>query len=332
MTARLFDPPHSILPLRSTASTGRMLNALTVDVEDYYHVSGFETCVQRQDWDQYPSRVVANTERLLTCLESAGVRATFFILGWVAERHPGLVRRIVRFGHEVGCHSYWHQLVYRQSQEQFRADLRRARTVIESASGVRVTAYRAPSFSITRESTWALEVLAEEGFTLDSSIYPVHHDRYGLPGTPLEPHPRDLTGLRLWEFPPPVWNTLGCRLPVGGGGYFRLYPYWLTRRALRQINEAGRPFSFYIHPWEVDPEQPRLRPGWLRAFRHYVNLNRTESRLIRLLQDFRFGTLSAALASWRGVSTHGTSAPATTTATLIGGGTRTTERSIASAA
>jgi polysaccharide deacetylase family protein (PEP-CTERM system associated) len=271
------------------------LNALTVDVEDYYHVSGFEHCVNRCDWDRMESRVGASTERLLDCLAAAEVRGTFFVLGWVAEQQPSLVRAIRAAGHEVGCHSYAHRLVYEQTPAEFRSDLRRGLRVLEDALGERVTAYRAPSFSITRRSLWALDVLAEEGITLDSSIYPTHHDRYGIPGTPLGPHRIDLPAGPLWEFPPPVYRVLGYPLPVGGGGYFRLYPYALTRLALSRINASGRPFAVYLHPWELDPDQPRLRPGLVRAFRHYVNLPRTEARLARLLRDFPFGTLTQAL-------------------------------------
>ena len=271
------------------------LNALTIDVEDYYHVSGFEGCVSRAQWDSFESRVVASTRRLLDRLDEAGVTATFFVLGWVAKRNPRLVRAIHDAGHEIGCHSYWHHLIYEQTPVEFRADLRRGRDVLEDALGLPVRAYRAPSFSITRDSLWALDILAEEGFQFDSSIYPTHHDRYGIAGTPLGPHRIERPAGTLWEFPPPVWRILGYPLPVGGGGYFRLYPYALTRRALRAINAAGRPFAFYLHPWELDPDQPRLNPGWSRSFRHYVNLHRTEERLVRLLRDFAFGPLSAVL-------------------------------------
>jgi polysaccharide deacetylase family protein (PEP-CTERM system associated) len=270
-----------------------------VDVEDYYHVSGFDHCVDRSDWDRFESRVGPSTERLLDCLAVAGVRATFFILGWLAERQPSLVRAIRAAGHEIGCHSYAHRLVYDLTPAEFRADLRRGLRILEDALGERITAYRAPSFSITRRSLWALDVLAEEGITLDSSIYPTHHDRYGIPGTPLGPHRIDVAAGSLWEFPPPVWRLLGYPLPLGGGGYFRLFPYALTRLGLGRINAAGRPFAVYLHPWELDPDQPRLRPGAGRAFRHYVNLGRTEARLTRLLRDFPFGTLSEALACYR---------------------------------
>jgi polysaccharide deacetylase family protein (PEP-CTERM system associated) len=289
-------------PEKDGAQALSPLNALTIDVEDYYHVSGFEKIVSRNEWDGYESRVAASTLRILALLARAEVRATFYVLGWVAERQPRLVRSIRAAGHEVGCHSYEHRLIYTQTPAEFRADLRRARDVLQDILGEPVTAYRAPSFSITRQSEWALDLLIEEGFTTDSSIYPTHHDRYGLPGTPLGPHAIHRANGSLWEFPPPVWRILGYPLPVGGGGYFRLYPYALTRHGLAAVNRAGRPFAVYLHPWEFDPEQPRLRPGWLRGFRHYVNLHRTESRLGRLLDDFTFGTLSEALARWRGDS------------------------------
>jgi polysaccharide deacetylase family protein (PEP-CTERM system associated) len=288
--------PTKTAPLPTTQE--RLLNALTIDVEDYYHVSGFATCVRRSQWEDFPSHVEVNTHRVLDCLARAGIRATFFVLGWVAERRPELVRAIRAEGHEVGCHSYAHELVYEQGPERFRADLCRARDLLQDILGEAVRAYRAPSFSITQRSLWALEILTEEGFSYDSSIYPTHHDRYGIPGAPLEPHRIETASGPLWEFPPPVWRFLGYPLPVGGGGYFRLYPYTLTRYGLRRINAMGRPFAVYLHPWELDPDQPRLRPGRLRAFRHYVNLARTERRLQQLLCDFDFGPLSESLARW----------------------------------
>jgi polysaccharide deacetylase family protein (PEP-CTERM system associated) len=285
-------------PMGDSCVPPPMLNALTIDVEDYYHVSAFDHCVARERWGDFPSRVGDSTRRVLDRLAESGVRGTFFILGWVAERHPDLVKAIHRAGHEIGCHSYAHRLVYEQTPEQFRADLRLARLMLEDIIGEQVTSYRAPSFSITKQSLWAIDILLEEGFLFDSSIYPTHHDRYGIPGTPLEPHRIDRPGGMLWEFPPPVWSLLRYPLPVGGGGYFRLYPYALTRRGLRAINAVGRPFAVYLHPWEFDPEQPRLRPGLLRAFRHYVGLRRTEGRLVQLLKDFRFGTISQALGEY----------------------------------
>jgi polysaccharide deacetylase family protein (PEP-CTERM system associated) len=299
------------MPVDQTTVPGRphpsmrrapVLNALTIDVEDYYHVCGFESIVDRAHWGDFESRIEFSTSKILDLLERTGVRATFFVLGWVAEHYPGLVRTIHAAGHEVGCHSYWHRLIYQQTPAEFRADLRRGRRVLEDATGTAVTAYRAPTFSITRRSLWALDALLEEGFVLDSSIFPTHHDRYGLAGAPLRPHRIVRPAGTLLEFPMPVYRGLGYPLPIGGGGYFRLYPYWLTRHGLAALNATGRPFAAYLHPWELDPAQPRLRPGRLRAFRHYVNLHRTEERLARLLRDFRLGTLSDALAD---LQSHG---------------------------
>ncbi len=274
------------------------LNALTIDVEDYFHVSAFDRCISRRQWDDFPSRVSGSTQRVLDRLAEAGVRGTFFVLGWVAERYPTLIRAIHAAGHEIGCHSYSHHLIYEQTPEIFRSDLRLARLTLEDIIGERVTAYRAPSFSIVERSLWALDILLEEGFLYDSSIYPTHHDRYGIVGTPLHPHCIERTAGSIWEFPPPVWKVMNYPLPIGGGGYFRLYPYGLTRRGLRAINAAGRPFAVYLHPWEFDPDQPRFRPGMMRAFRHYVGLRRTEKRLVQLLKDFRFGTLTESLSEW----------------------------------
>jgi polysaccharide deacetylase family protein (PEP-CTERM system associated) len=273
-----------------------MLNALTVDVEDYYQVSAFERRIPRADWDQWESRVVANTQRVLALCRDHGVRGTFFVLGWVAERFPELVRDIDAQGHEIGSHSYWHQLIYELSPEQFRADLRQSKAVLHGILGRPVTLYRAPSFSITPASRWALEILADEGFRTDSSIFPVRHDRYGMRDAPLDPHDYEFDGRRLSEFPASAYCVAGCRLPASGGGYFRLYPLRLTLAAARQANRRGRPYMFYIHPWELDPRQPRVPGVGLRSrFRHYVNLNRVEGKLRRLLATLPFGTLSQSL-------------------------------------
>lgn len=271
-------------------------NALTIDVEDYYHVSAFETLLCRSQWPTMPSRVATGTRLLLDILAKHQVRATFFVLGWVAEHHPALVRAIAAAGHEIGCHSYWHRLVYRQTPEEFRTDLRRARAVIEDVTGQPVRAYRAPCFSITRRSLWALDILIEEQFQFDSSIFPTYHDRYGLAGAPLVPHSIRRSNGTLQEFPLTVYRLCGYPLPVGGGGYLRLYPYRFTRHALRAINAQGRPAAIYLHPWELDPQQPRLAVGRINTFRHYVNLHRTQERLEQLLHDFPLGTLSEALA------------------------------------
>jgi polysaccharide deacetylase family protein (PEP-CTERM system associated) len=247
--------------------------------------------VDRASWGKYPARVVGNTATILDLVAEAGVRGTFFVLGWVADRHPYLVRTIQRAGHEIACHGYWHRLIYQQTPAEFRADLRRARAVLEDITGTAVNAYRAPSFSITRRSLWALDILIEEGFRIDCSIYPTLHDRYGLADAPWWPHTIVRPAGEILEFPLPVYRRLGFPVPVGGGGYLRLFPYAFTRHALRTINRQGRPFAVYVHPWEVDSEQPRLVRGPFRAFRHYVNLRKTEARLRQLLRDFSFGTL-----------------------------------------
>ncbi len=272
------------------------INPMTIDVEDYFHVSAFADRVRPRDWEHFPSRVVANTQRLLKLLERHNTQATFFILGWVAERHPELVRDIQRDGHEIGCHSHWHRLVYDLTPDEFRADLVQARDVLQEITGEPVTLYRAPSFSITRASTWALDVLADEGFTGDSSIYPVYHDRYGFPEADPDPH-RVLTpsGL-ITQFPGSALRLCGFRLPISGGGYFRLYPGWFTQQCLSRFQRRmQRPFMFYIHPWEVDPDQPRMPGSWKSRFRHYQNLATTELKLDWLLPKFTFGTMGQAL-------------------------------------
>lgn len=272
---------------------------MTVDVEDYFQVSGFERQVPRSTWPAYESRVVANTERLLDIFDRAQVRGTFFILGWVAERFPGLVAQIASAGHELASHGYAHQLVYSLSADEFRADLRHAREAIESAAGGhgRVLGYRAPSFSITNASLWALDVLLEEGYQFDASVYPIHHDRYGIPDWPRHPHRVSRAQGALWEVPGSTTRLAGTNLPIAGGGYFRLLPYWWTQRGIRQLNTTEkRPAIFYLHPWEIDPGQPRISTGRLTQIRHYTNLDKTEARLRRLLDDFQFGTVSDVLA------------------------------------
>jgi polysaccharide deacetylase family protein (PEP-CTERM system associated) len=287
----------TVLETPNAVQAAGVVNALTIDVEDYYQVSAFEHCVDRTRWHEHESRVAIGTHKLLDVLDREGVRATFFVLGWVADRQPELVRSIQSAGHEIGSHGYWHRLIYRQTPEEFRADVRRSRNLLEDLIGEPVISYRAPSFSITRRNLWALDVLIEEGFRFDSSIFPTYHDRYGLAGAPTQPHQIVRPAGTIWEFPGTVWRGLGYPLPVGGGGYFRLYPYRLTRMGLSAVNRAGRPFVAYLHPWELDPDQPRLRPGRLRAFRHYVNLHRTEKRLARMLHDFPMATLSEAFAA-----------------------------------
>jgi polysaccharide deacetylase family protein (PEP-CTERM system associated) len=275
-----------------------IVNAFTVDVEDYYHVSAFADRIRRSDWNRYESRVVQNTHRILKLLDHCGVSATFFILGWVADQHPQLVKDIQRDGHEIACHSYWHRLVYDLSPDEFRDDLRRSTDAIRQLTGDPVRAYRAPSFSITSRSLWALDVLIEEGYEIDSSIFPIRHDRYGMPNYERFPHSIRGAWGNLTEFPASVHRVCNVNVPVAGGGYFRLYPIHLTLHWLRLINRNhGEPFVFYIHPWEVDPDQPKLSGNRQSRWRHYLNLSTTEAKLRRLLQEFKFGTLSESLAA-----------------------------------
>ncbi|MBI1313465.1 DUF3473 domain-containing protein [bacterium] len=275
-----------------------LTHAMTVDVEDYFHVSGFADRISPREWDDYPSRVVASTQRILRVLDAQQTAATFFVLGWVANRFPELVREIRQSGHEIGCHSYWHRLVYELSPEEFRADLIASRDVLQDITGEPIRLYRAPSFSITRRSLWALQILVEEGFTGDSSVYPVYHDRYGIPEADPAPHCIVTPAGTLDEFPGTALRFAALRLPVSGGGYFRLYPFRFSCFCLdRYSRQSNRPFVFYIHPWEVDPDQPRLPGRLLSRFRHYQNLATTEHKLNALLPRFRFATMTDSLAS-----------------------------------
>lgn len=274
-----------------------LVNAMTVDVEDYFHVSALAEVISRKDWDSMEYRAERNTERLLELFDAARVQATFFVLGWVAERSPGLVRRIHAAGHEIACHGLTHELVYRQTPEVFRDETARSKSILEDAIGERVLGYRAASYSITNASLWALDILCELGFDYDSSIFPIAHDRYGIPGASTRPGPLSTSsGRTLIEFPLSTARAFGMRIPVCGGGYFRLLPYGFTRWALRSINaKDALPFIFYLHPWEIDPGQPRVRASWLSRFRHYTNLDVCEMRLTRLLRDFRFTTVREVL-------------------------------------
>ena len=272
-------------------------NALTVDVEDYFHVAALALNIRRDSWTSRESRVVGNTQRLLAIFEQFDVCGTFFVLGWVAERYPQLVRDIAARGHEVACHGYSHRLVYEQSPKEFHEETLRSKNLLEDIIGSAVFGYRAASYSIVRESLWALDILVELGFVYDSSIFPVHHDRYGIPDAERVPH-RMATpnGKSIVEWPLATARILGFRFPVAGGGYFRLLPYWLSCWGLASINRNDRqPFIFYLHPWEIDPAQPRVSASWLSQFRHYTNLGKCEERLRRLLGEFQFGTARDAL-------------------------------------
>jgi len=274
-----------------------MRNALTFDIEEYFHVEAFKHVIRRDAWADLPSRVAASTGRLLDLLQARAVNATFFILGWVAERHPTLVHEIHARGHEVACHSYAHQVIYSMDARAFRDDLRRAKRAIEDAAGAPVVGYRAPTCSVVRATMWALDVLAEEGFRYDSSIFPIHHDRYGIPDNPRSPHRIHLgSGAEIVEFPMSTVRVAGQNFPFCGGGYFRLVPYGLIRAALKRVNHRdGIPGMIYVHPWELDPDQPRVAVSGLTRFRHYVNLRGTSAKLQRLLDDFQFAPVSQVL-------------------------------------
>jgi polysaccharide deacetylase family protein (PEP-CTERM system associated) len=273
-------------------------NALSFDVEEYFQVEAFKGIVDRREWPGLASRVVASTERLLDVLDARKVSATFFVLGWVAERQPDLVRAIHGRGHEVACHSYAHQVIYSMDAAAFRADLRQAKEAIEGAIGHGIVGYRAPTCSVVRDTLWALDVLAEEGFRYDSSIFPIHHDRYGIPDAPRAPYRIALAnGGSIVEFPMSTVRLAGQNLPFCGGGYFRLLPYPLIRRGLRRLNRHEQmPGMVYLHPWEVDPDQPRLPVGLSTRVRHYVNLHKTVAKLERLLEDFEFVPVADVLA------------------------------------
>jgi len=323
-----------------------MLNALTIDVEDYFQVHAFSKVIKCDDWEGYECRIERNTDRLLEILDSVTqkVHGTFFVLGWIADRYPDLVRKIQKEGHEIACHGYAHELIYNQSKEEFREDIRKAKAILEDIAGSEVIGYRAPSYSITTKSQWAFEILMEEGFKYDSSVFPIRHDFYGFPNAPRFPFMISLDGngdlefskvldfkqkqrhsdsaalnnssthsLRnnssknselnvpipqsairnpnsIVEFPISTVRLLGQNLPISGGGYFRLFPYSVIEKGLKSINEEeNKPFIFYVHPWELDPDQPKINGLSLKSkFRHYVNLDKTGDRFKKLLKDFNF--------------------------------------------
>ncbi len=269
-------------------------NIISVDVEEYFHPSEVQRTVSVDRWPDLPSRVEPQTMRILDLFDEKNVRGTFFILGWVAERRPGLVREIARRGHEIACHSYWHRLVYDLSPAEFRDDTRRAVRAIADACGVEPRSYRAPSYSITRDSFWALEVLAECGFTHDSSIYPIAHDRYGIKGFPRHPHPIQTPSGAIQEIPiATVRLSNGHIAPVGGGAYLRLLPYRYTAAGVRRVNhDEQMPACIYFHPWEIDPGQPRLASGTVSRLRTYMGVGGMYSKIARLASEFRFSTLT----------------------------------------
>lgn len=275
-----------------------MQNALTIDVEDYFQVNAFARYVQQDQWDTFPLRVDRNTRRILDLLDSFSIKATFFVLGWVAERLPALVKEICHRGHEVACHGYGHELIFMIGPERFRADIRRSKALLEDQCGIRINGYRAPSYSITKQSLWALDILVEEGFSYDSSIFPVMHDTYGIPDAERFPHKITTGSGTLLEFPLTTlplslgWKKL--RLPIAGGGYLRLLPVKIIQQGIAAINERERqPAVLYFHPWEIDPDQPRIRAGLKSRFRHYLNLDKTEGKISYLFEKVDFLPMNA---------------------------------------
>ncbi len=270
----------------------RAVPVFTVDVEDWFQVSAFDAHVDRGRWHEYESRVERNTDRLLALMAAAGARGTFFTLGWVADRFPALVRRIADAGHEVASHGYWHQRIPTIGERAFRDDVRIARRALEDASGRAVTGYRAPSFSLTDDVPWAARILVEEGYTYDSSRFPIARRGYGTASGRREPHFIDTPSGPLAEYPPAVWMVARQRVPVAGGGWFRQLPLAMIRRGLAAVLDGGMPAVFYIHPWEIDPHQPRLPVGLVTRIRHYRGLHHAERRLGRLLRQWRFASFA----------------------------------------
>jgi len=290
-------PPDATPNAPAYARANAPPNAMTVDVEDYFQVYAFFHCIPRDSWDRYACRVEANVDRILAQFATSGVSATFFTLGWIAERHPSIVQRIVDAGHELASHGYAHQRVDRMDPAAFREDLHRTRGILEDAGGVAVLGYRAPTFSIGATTPWAFDLIAEAGHLYSSSVNPVRHDNYGMPDAPRVPYRP--AGTDLWEFPMTTARVFGRNMPCSGGGYFRLLPYALFRHGFAGATEGeGRPGIFYFHPWEVDPDQPRVPScGWKSRLRHYTNLGRMSSKLDRLLTDFAWDRMDRVFAA-----------------------------------
>jgi len=271
-----------------------IINVLTIDVEEYFHPTEVQRAVEMEQWSSLPSRVEQETDDVLELLAKNSVQATCFVLGWVAERHPALIRRIAAAGHEIGCHSYAHQLVYDMTPQQFREDTERAVAAIADVTGERPRSYRAPSYSITERALWALEILIECGFEFDSSIYPISHDRYGIPGFQRHAHKLETPSGPILEIPIATTQLPGGVTPIGGGAYLRLLPYRYTAAGIRRVNgREQKPACIYFHPWEIDPDHPRLAQGFASRFRTYTGLRGMRSKIDRLLKEFRFSTLAS---------------------------------------
>jgi polysaccharide deacetylase family protein (PEP-CTERM system associated) len=292
----LHNHNHQLKETIRTSTRQPIFNALTVDVEDYYMVSAFSDVVKFEDWHTYESRIEHNTYKIVNLLNEYKVKATFFVLGWIAQHHPDLIREIHSTGHEIACHGYNHKLVYHLTHEQFRKDVRMAKHILEDITGTPVVGYRAASYSIVKKNLWALDVLIEEGFQYDSSIFPIHHDRYGFPEAERFPHIIQRSIGTILEFPPSTYRLFKQNIPVAGGGYLRLYPFQLTKAAIKRINEKENNIAIlYIHPWEIDEHQPRLNGKWQSKMRHYINLKSTMPKLTTFLNEFRFKPLSSFL-------------------------------------
>ena len=273
------------------------LSAFTIDVEDYFQVSAFGQAVSPDNWDSFELRVEQNTHKILNICDEIGIKGTFFTLGWVAQRVPQLVKEISQRGHEIASHGYSHQLIYKQTPEVFKKETVDSKSILEDLAQTEVVGYRAASYSITRKSLWALDILSDAGFKYDSSIFPVHHDTYGIPDSPQKPyHIKTQSGASLIEFPLSAAPLGKLRMPVAGGGYFRLYPYWMFDSLVKRfMKETDAPYVFYLHPWEVDPDQPRIEASLLSKFRHYNNLDKCETRLKKFLRAHQFTTMQEVL-------------------------------------
>ena len=272
-----------------------MKHGISFDIEEHFQVAAFDSAARRRHWDTQESRVERNTELILDVLDQRGIKATMFVLGWVAERHKGLIHRIVEGGHELASHGHGHTLIMEQNPKLFREDVGRAKKTLEDISGKLVQGYRAPTFSITKATQWALPILVEEGYRYDSSIVPIVHDYYGIPGANPTIHTLKTDSGPIIEVPPSTCKIGGLTLPIAGGGYFRLFPYPILKKLLWRVEAQGDPLIMYLHPWEFDPDQPRMKGSFLSEFRHYLNLDKVHDRLIQLLQDFSFGPIQLLL-------------------------------------
>jgi polysaccharide deactylase family protein, PEP-CTERM locus subfamily len=268
------------------------VHCLTFDIEEHFQVSRFDSPIRRRHWGSFESRVAPNTCKVLELLARHQTKATFFVLAWVAERHPRLIKQIAECGHEIASHGYGHELVTAQTPELFRADVKKAKQILENLTGSPIQGYRAPGFTITRETLWALPILAEEGYTYDSSVVPIRHDHCGLPGADPWHHLRQTASGPIWEVPPSTVNLGAVRLPIAGGSYFRLLPFSVLFLLFKRIERQGRPLVMYFHPWELDPQQPRMEGPFLSRLFHYLNLGKMESRLSTLLSTFRFAPIA----------------------------------------